>query len=166
MASVPSSSVCVLHRFPDRMKLIVGMIMVATLAVNSGCAKTDWIDRTLVTVDVTGTWLGRVAGTGTGGLPPDFLLELEQQGSTVKGIMRFPAGGTSPGVSYQSRIAPGPVDGTVAGDLFRFRVTNGSVEGELTVSGDEMDGQVSWSGRRPVTLRRVDSSSPPASPPR
>jgi len=26
------------------------------LALGSGCAKSDWIGRTLVTVDVTGTW--------------------------------------------------------------------------------------------------------------
>jgi hypothetical protein len=37
------------------MKTIVGMLIGATLAVGSGCARSDWIDRTLVTVDVTGT---------------------------------------------------------------------------------------------------------------
>jgi hypothetical protein len=31
------------------------MLIGATLAVGSGCARSDWIDRTLVTVDVTGT---------------------------------------------------------------------------------------------------------------
>jgi hypothetical protein len=148
------------------MRTIAGLILTTLLSMTAGCARTDWIDRTLVTVDVTGTWSGTVGGTGTGGNVPDFLLDLEQQGSTVKGTMRFPAGGTSAGVSYQSRIAPGPVDGTVAGDVFRFRVTNGSVEGELKVSGDEMDGQVSWMGSRPISLRRVDPSSRPASPPR
>jgi hypothetical protein len=104
-------------------------------------------------------------GTG-GGKPPDLLFELEQQGSTVKGFMRLPAGGSSQSVSYGSRINPGPLTGTVAGDVFRFRLTNGSVEGELTVSGDEMNGQVSWSGSRTITLRRVDPSSPPVSPTR
>jgi hypothetical protein len=149
------------------MRSIVCLLIAATLAVGSGCAKTDWIDRTLVTVDVTGTWNGSVGGMGTsGGKPPDFLLELEQQGSMVKGFMRLPAGGSSASVSYGSRISPGPLTGTVAGDLFRFRLTNGSVDGELTVSGDEMSGQVSWSGSRTITLRRVDLSSPPASPPR
>ena len=139
--------------------------MAVTLLLGSACAKTDWIDRTLVTVDVTGTWAGR-AGAGSGGNPPDFLFELEQQGSTVQGVMRFPAGGTSPSVAYGSRISPGPITGTVAGDVFRFRLTNGNLDGELTVSGDEMTGQVSWQGSRPVSLRRVDSSSPPGSPPR
>jgi hypothetical protein len=37
------------------MKLIVGLLAAVTLVFGSGCAKTDWIDRTLVTVDVTGT---------------------------------------------------------------------------------------------------------------
>jgi hypothetical protein len=56
----------------------------------------------------------------------------------------------------------------VAGDVFRFRNTRGSVEGELTVGGDEMTGQVGWpmAGHRPISLRRVDPSSSPGSPPR
>jgi len=40
------------------MKSIVCLLIASTLAVGLGCAKTDWIDRTLVTVDVTGTWYG------------------------------------------------------------------------------------------------------------
>jgi hypothetical protein len=149
------------------MKTIVGVLIAATLAIGSGCAKTDWIERTLVTVDVTGTWNGSVGGMGTGGgKPPDLLFELEQQGSTVKAVMRLPAGGSSQSVSYGSRINPGPLVSTVASDVFRFRLTNGSLEGELTVSGDEMIGQVSWSGSRPLSLRRVDPSSLLGSPPR
>jgi hypothetical protein len=35
------------------------MLTLAALAFGSGCAKTDWIGRTLVTVDVTGSWYGR-----------------------------------------------------------------------------------------------------------
>ena len=38
------------------MKAIVGVLIAATLAVGFGCARSDWIDRTLVTVDVTGIW--------------------------------------------------------------------------------------------------------------
>jgi hypothetical protein len=149
------------------MKALAGMLMAATLLFGSGCAKTDWIDRTLVTVDVTGTWAGSAeGGSGVGGKPPDFLFELEQQGSTVKGVMRFTAGGTSQAVASASRISPGPIVGTVAGDVFRFRLTNGNLDGELTVSGDEMTGQVSWYGRRTLSLRRTDPSSPSGSPPR
>ena len=126
------------------MKRLTGLLIATTLVIGSGCAKEDWIDRTLVTVDVTGSWNGSMGGMGTaGGKPPDFLFELEQQGSTVKGVLRLPAGGSSQSVSYGFRINRGPLTGTVAGDVFRFRLTNGSVEGELTVSGDEMSGQVS-----------------------
>ena len=149
------------------MKIVAGLLIAAALAFASGCAKTDWIDRTLVTVDVTGTWLGSVGGlSGAGGKPPDFLLELEQKGPTVTGFMRLPSGGSSASASYGSRIASGPVDGTVAGDVFRFRLANGTLDGELTVSGDEMNGLVSWLGSRPISLRRVDPSPRPASPPR
>jgi hypothetical protein len=109
------------------MKATVGVLMAATLLLGSGCAKSDWIDRTLVTVDVTGTWVG-VEGVST-----DTSFDLEQQGSTVKGVIRTT--GTT------QMTSAGPISGTVAGDVFRFRDTRGNVVGELTVSGDEM----SWS---------------------
>jgi len=37
------------------MKPIVCLLIAATLPFGDGCAKPDWIDRTLVTEDVTGT---------------------------------------------------------------------------------------------------------------
>ena len=137
------------------MRIIAGLLLAMLLAVTAGCAKTDWIDRTLVTVDVTGTWYGYTAG----GAGRETYLELKQEGSRVTGSMRiFPSGSIS-----KAEL----VDGNVSGDVFRFRQTNGSVEGELTVSGDEMDGRVSLdSGSRPISFRRVDPSSRPASPPR
>jgi len=52
--AVPSP-LCVLHRLPpDHMKLLVWLFGLIVLASAPGCAKTDWIDWTLVTVDVTG----------------------------------------------------------------------------------------------------------------
>ena len=135
------------------MRTVTRVVIAATLAFSLGCASTDWIDRTLVTVDVTGTWYGSAQATGA----REFFLELKQEGSRVTGFMR---------------VAPiGPfatsVDGTVAGDVFRFRDSKGNVEGELTVSGDEMNGRVSiLGGSRPISLRRVDPSPRPASPPR
>jgi len=52
------------------------------------------------------------------------------------------------------------IDGTVAGDVFRFRQRNGNVVGEVTVSGDEMTGQGSFAGSsRSLLLRRVDPST-------
>ena len=32
------------------------LILMVSLVVSVGCAKPDWIEQTLVTVDVTGTW--------------------------------------------------------------------------------------------------------------
>jgi hypothetical protein len=137
------------------MKIIAGVLIAAALAFGSGCARSDWIERTLVTVDVTGTWHGSLHGSG-GNMTPNVLLELEQHGSAVKGSIRFsgPVG----------NFASGPIDGTVSGDVFRFKDTRGTVEGELTVSGDEMNGLASISGTRPISLRRVESSSLPDSP--
>jgi hypothetical protein len=135
--------------------LIAELLLAAALAFTFGCAKTDWIDRTLVTVDVTGTWEGTLP-TGIG-----LLFELEQQGSTVKGFMR-----TTMGASQPFGLRPGAIEGTVAGDVFRFRQSDGTAEGELTVSGDEMTGRASLGRSDRLSLRRVDPSPRPASPPR
>jgi hypothetical protein len=91
------------------MRTVPWVLIAAALAFGLGCASSDWIDRTLVTVDVTGTWYGSAGGGGTGYATPDFLFELEQQGSTVKGSVRLTPGGHA------------EVAGTVAGDVFRFR---------------------------------------------
>ena len=143
------------------MKTLVWMLIAATLVFGSGCARSDWIDRTLVTVDVTGTWYGRsTGGSGFGAAGGSFNFDLKQQGSTVKGLLRY-QGLTGYG------DPSGPIEGTVGGDVFRFRDTRGILEGEMTVNGDEMVGLISTSfGRRPLSLQRVDPSSLPASPPR
>ncbi len=144
------------------MKTLIGLLTATTLVIGSGCAKSDWIDRTLVTVDVTGTWSGSTAGGG--GTPSrELLFELEQQGSTVKGLMRFVG---NSGAQPTVRVASGPINGTVAGDVFRFTQENSGVEGELTVSGEEVNGRISLANPARIYLRRVDSSSPPSSPPR
>jgi hypothetical protein len=133
---------------PDRVQTTVRML-VASLLLAVSCARTDWIDRTLVTVDVTGTWYGKSEGAQFG-RPGDFLLDLKQEGSTVTGFLRS---GTSQGTSQTGTLS-GPINGTVAGDVFRFRNPRGTVEGQLTVSGDEMTGLLSLTGTRPITLRR------------
>jgi len=46
------------------MKAIAGVLILAGLVFVSGCSRSDWIERTLVTVDVTGTWYGSVRGGG------------------------------------------------------------------------------------------------------
>jgi hypothetical protein len=127
-------------------------LTVTALVFGSGCAQKDWIDRTLVTVDVTGAWEGSAGGS--------FRFELEQQGSTVKGLVRYR------GPTGNIGDLSGPVEGTVGGDVFRFRSKRGNLEGEMTVNGDEMLGLISTSfGRRSLSLQRVDPSSLPASPP-
>jgi len=53
----------------------------------------------------------------------------------------------------------GPIEGTVAGDVFRFKQTNGPFRGEMTVAGEEMTcvGPCGWG-----ILRRVSSSPRPS----
>ena len=46
------------------MKLIAELLTAAALTVTSGRVKTDWIDRTLVTESVTGTWSGNSPSGG------------------------------------------------------------------------------------------------------
>ena len=139
----------------------VARVLLATGLVlgGSGCAKTDWIDRTLVTVDVTGVWTGDLTA---GPYSAPMTLDLEQRGSTVRGSVRFTGGASVWG------IPSGPIDGTVTGDVLRFRQTRGDLGGELTVSGDEMTGLLTSSlgGSSRGVLRRSDPSSPPGSPPR
>jgi hypothetical protein len=68
------------------MKFTARLLIAATLLLVSGCAKTDWIDRTLVTVDVSGTWYGTSPGSP---VSREIRLELEQQGPVVKGSERW-----------------------------------------------------------------------------
>ena len=136
------------------------VVIGVALVLASGCAQKDWIDRTLVTVDVTGTWHGAPGGPTVGDFGPIFL-DLKQEGAMVQGFLQQRGGTPSP-----PGPIGGPISGTVAGDVFRFKSTRGIVAGELTVHGDEMSGTVQIGVTRPLTLRRVDPSSSPASPPR
>ena len=107
-----------------------------------------------MTVDVTGTWEGSASSGAF------FQLKLEQRGTRVQGSSQRMGG-----VAYTQVTLSGPIEGTVAGDVFTFRQTNGSVTGEMRVSGDEMTGQLLGGfGNSPFTLRRIDSSPPPGAP--
>jgi len=123
---------------------VARMIVVAVLAFGCGCARSDWIQSTLVTVDVTGRWLD------TGGV---LELTLQQQGSRVKGSMVWRGSFTT-----ASGTVFGAIEGDVNGDVFRFKQTGGvdiGANGEMTVNGDEMTGNVRWAaGRRDVVLQR------------
>jgi hypothetical protein len=58
----------------------------------------------------------------------------------------------------------GPVEGSLTGDVFTFKQTNGPLTGEFTVSEDEMTGRVSAGSTVSMTLRRVGPVSRPGSP--
>jgi hypothetical protein len=129
--------------------------LLALLIVASGCARSDWIERTLVTVDVTGAWEGAPASGGHG----VFYLSLEQQGSQVKGRIRHVGAGSA------CASVAGPLEGNVAGDVFIFKQTNASISGEMTVSGDEMSGGGTGPcGRFNLTLRRISGAPGQTSP--
>jgi hypothetical protein len=123
-------------------KIIGGVLIAAALAFGSGCARSDWISRTLVTVDVTGTWEG---------IGAPFTFNLKQEGPKVTGFVEV--GGVWHDWS-------GPVTGTVVGDVLSFRQQTSSgpqLSGDMTVSGDEMTGTLALPtrGRQVFTLRRI-----------
>jgi hypothetical protein len=60
------------------------LMLAVGLAFGCGCARPDWIEQTLVTVDVTRTWRN-----AEGGL---FELKLVQQGSKVTGFVVYGGG--------------------------------------------------------------------------
>jgi hypothetical protein len=137
------------------MKITAAVLIAAALAFGSGCARTDWIDRTLVTVDVTGVWSGKAyIPHAVTGLIVDVRLELEQQGSKVKGSIR--PSGSIPWRSLGRPSTAGPIEGSVAGDVFEFRETNGHIRGQLTVSGDEMTGEIVENVTYRIEVRRIN----------
>jgi hypothetical protein len=60
------------------MRTLAGLLLTTLLTLNAGCAQKDWIDRTLVTVDVTGNWSGSVGGESVAYVTPALFFELEQ----------------------------------------------------------------------------------------
>jgi len=93
-------------------------VLVATaLVFASGCVKQqDWIDRTLVTVDVSGVWEGSIATqSGQPAINQEVRLELQQQGSKVKGSLR----------DFGGRVRD--IEGSVVGDMFSFKDVRGDV---------------------------------------
>ena len=127
-------------------------VFVATaLVLAGGCAQKDWIDRTLVTVDVTGMWEGitrPISGTA-GGSAGTVMFVLQQQGAKVTGEMRVGAGERVLGTSGV------PIEGTVSGDTFTFHEKTGpTAHGEFQVNGEEMVGSMTRLTMQEATLRR------------
>jgi len=139
-------------------------VFVALVFASSCAVQKDWIDRTLVTVDVTGVWEGTFTGTGGSG---SVRFVLQQQGPKVTGEMKIPAVPTVPTAPPEGRPPPSVsarridaegglrIEGTVSGDTFTFQFVKAPYgSGEFQVNGDEMIG--SWSGlyKQTATLRR------------
>jgi hypothetical protein len=104
-------------------------LAVALLLLIPGCAqKSDWVEGTLVTVDVTGVWKGRLVSGVSGGTSGDMEMTLTQRGPKVTGDARIRA----------EKIS---IDGTVRGDVFSFREPGGRLRAEARVTGDEMAGE-------------------------
>src|SRR5262245_49802052 len=138
----------------EKVRTFARALLVLAIASNIACAQKDWIDRTLVTENVTGSWTGSL---GVGGCYRDVRLDLQQDGTKVTGVATISLSG-----------APFPIQGGMAGDVFTFKSSpRGASSVELTVSGDDMSGQILWGcGNSRMSLRRVDSLSRTGSPPR
>ena len=134
---------------------LVGLL-VAPLVLSLGCAKAPWVDRTVITEDVNGVWLGFMAGpNGQAMVNGQVRLELQQRASKVTGSVY--ASSSWVGSGGQPSL---PIEGSMADDVLTFKDERSIVIGELTVSGDEMTGR-GFVGRRPVTftLRRLEMAS-------
>ena len=133
------------------MRAALGIIAVA-FVLASGCAQQDWIDRTLVTVDVTGVWEGKSTVTGGGVGVLDVVFILQQQGAKVTGQVKFPMAPASvPRVSTEGY----QIEGKVSGDTFTLHEMSGpTLHGEFKVNGDEMTGNWARLTTQTATLRR------------
>src|SRR5215510_2384006 len=110
----------------------IPLVRAATFVLGSGCAKPDWIQQTLVTVEVTGVWVGSINH------PTQTLyvkLELEQNGSKVTGSLRVLSAGTS---GATATLGSGPVEGTIGGDVLSVMRTNGTFKAEIYVHGEDV----------------------------
>jgi hypothetical protein len=131
-------------------------LLVAPLLLGLGCAKTPLVDRSVITEDVNGVWLGFMAGPdGQPMVNGQVRLELQQRASKVTGAVY--ASSSWLGSGGRASL---PIEGSLADDVFTFKDERSILIGELTVSGDEMTGR-GFVGRRPVTftLKRLEMAS-------
>ena len=105
---------------------VAGLIVFASFA----CARSDWIQSTLVTVDVSGEWQGNITRPAGAYGPGLIYLSLRQSGPKVTGTFSL-----SPGPSKDV-----PLEGTLSGDVLRIQGRGGAVTAELQVNGDDMSG--------------------------
>jgi hypothetical protein len=123
---------------------MVWLAVGALLFIAFGCARPDWIEETLVTVDVTGVWRGFAGRSGSAYSGGSVQLTLQQSGAKVTGNFRGAEGGDV------------PIDGVVNGDKLTLRSSGTRpFKADLRVNGDEMIGSgattvgiTSWNLRR------------------
>src|SRR5262245_35299743 len=154
------------------MRIGARLLLAISLAICLGCAKQDWIDRTLVTVDVTGEWDGRLImpeASWSGDFVCDrpiateaspsgnVVLVLQQQGGKVTGeISNLSAGSVT---STGSTSIQGTVEAAMLGLHDVSRRTFRSI---LQVNGDEITGLGVWFDVvYEVSLHRQSIGSPP-----
>src|SRR5262249_25966136 len=128
------------YRRGDVMRIRKLSLILAMMALAPGCAEQeDWIQRTQVTVDVTGTWFGTSTTCTACGSTIEVRVELEQQGAKVVGNMQL----IGPIEVLGGNVSP-EIDGSVAGDVFRFKQRSGlrPMTGEMTVDGERMTGSI------------------------
>ena len=122
------------------------------LFIASGCAqRADWIGSTLVTVDVTGQWVGTWdTPTQTG----EFAMTLQQTGPKATGEVGI--------TGMNAGRFGGPIERTVRGDVFRFNRPDGQLKGDVIAAGDEMSGTITFGaiGTRTLKLRRQSGERP------
>jgi hypothetical protein len=106
--------------------LQIGLVLV----IAAGCARTDWIEGTLVTVDVTGQWGGKWSNGGGDQVE----MTLRQTGPKVTGDFRM--------TGADAHFWSGPIVGTVKGDVLTFG--RDELRGEVIVAGDEMSGTATF----------------------
>ena len=103
---------------------VAGLIVSTLLS----CARPDWIQSTLVTVDVSGEWQGNITRPAGAYGPGLIYLSLRQSGPKVTGTFSL-------GVNKDV-----PLEGTLSGDVLRIQGRGGAVTAELQVNGDDMSG--------------------------
>ena len=112
-------------------------VVIAAILLIVGCA-TERERRAGTPIDVTGVWTG-VTVAPNGAYP--ISLTLHQVGEAVTGTMIV--GGSAPW--------NGPIEGTVSGNDFTYRMRSGA-GGDVVVNGDAMTGTGRSGGR--LALRR------------
>jgi len=132
----------------DARGTMIAWVTVGFLVLTAtGCARPDWIEQTLVTVDVTGVWRGSFGNSNAAGGGGPVELTLQQSGTKVTGQLSGSLNSVVGG-----RV---PIEGTVNGDMFRFHDLRGGVTGAVQVSGDEMNGSgTARENSTTITLRR------------